>query len=32
MDTLHMAFTVADLWHYLIESFGNYEALLPMTW
>ncbi|KAF8347236.1 hypothetical protein F5887DRAFT_957397 [Amanita rubescens] len=32
MDTLHTAFIVDDLWHYLIESFGNYEALLPMTW
>ncbi|KAF8347233.1 hypothetical protein F5887DRAFT_1157825 [Amanita rubescens] len=32
MDTLHMAFTIHELWHYLIESFGNDQALLPITW
>ncbi|KAF8347234.1 hypothetical protein F5887DRAFT_915998 [Amanita rubescens] len=32
LDTLHMVFIVTDIWHYLIESFGNYEALLPINW
>jgi len=32
MDTLHTAFIVDDLWHYLVQSFGNYQALLPITW
>ena len=32
MDTLHMAFTIAELWHYLIEEFGNYSALFKITW
>ncbi|KAF8347237.1 hypothetical protein F5887DRAFT_916001 [Amanita rubescens] len=32
MDTLHIAFIIAGLWHYLIDSFGNYQALLPVTW
>jgi len=32
MDSLHMALTVVALWHYLIDSFGDYSALLAETW
>ncbi|KAF8717943.1 hypothetical protein AX14_012065 [Amanita brunnescens Koide BX004] len=32
LDTLHMVFTIIEFWHYLIESFGNYEALLQLHW
>jgi len=32
LDTLHMAFTIAPLWYYLIENFGNYLALLNIVW
>ena len=32
LDTLHMIFTVVEFWHYLIESFGNYEALAQLHW
>ncbi|KAF8347235.1 hypothetical protein F5887DRAFT_957385 [Amanita rubescens] len=32
MDTLHMAFIVVEVWHYLINSFGNFEALRPVNW
>ncbi|KAF8347246.1 hypothetical protein F5887DRAFT_50779 [Amanita rubescens] len=32
MDTLHMALTIFEVWHYLIESIGDYPALFNMTW
>ncbi len=32
MDTLHMAFIVVEVWHYLIVSFGNFGALRPVNW
>lgn len=32
MDTLHMALTIYEVWHYLIDSIGDYPALLEMTW
>ena len=32
LDTLHMAFSIAELWHYLIDSFGNYAALQVIVW
>lgn len=32
MDTLHMVFTMAELWHYLIDEFGNNPGLLTITW
>ncbi len=32
MDTLYMALTIFEVWHYLIESIGDYPALLDMTW
>ncbi|KAF8347244.1 hypothetical protein F5887DRAFT_957456 [Amanita rubescens] len=32
LDSLHMVFTITPLWHYLIESFGNYLALLKIDW
>jgi hypothetical protein len=27
-----MVLTIIEFWHYLIDSFGNYAALLYMTW
>jgi hypothetical protein len=27
-----MAFAIAEIWHYLIDSFGNYPALGVITW
>ena len=27
-----MAFSIAELWHYLIDSFGNYAALQVLVW
>ena len=27
-----MAFAIAELWHYLIDSFGNYDALDVVAW
>ena len=32
LDTIHMAFVIIHLWHYLIDSFGNYHALMIVTW
>jgi len=32
LDTLHMALTIIEVWHYLIDSVGNYAALLDITW
>ncbi|KAF8627260.1 hypothetical protein AX15_004452 [Amanita polypyramis BW_CC] len=32
MDSLHMALTIVEMWHYLINSFGDYIALLHITW
>ncbi|KAF8331822.1 hypothetical protein F5887DRAFT_56544 [Amanita rubescens] len=32
MDTAHMAVIIAGPWHYLIDSFGNYYALVIVTW
>ncbi|KAF8714207.1 hypothetical protein AX14_012877, partial [Amanita brunnescens Koide BX004] len=31
-DSLHMAFVIAELWHYMIDSFGNYIALDVVSW
>ena len=27
-----MSFTIAELWHYLIDSFGNFAALEAIVW
>ena len=32
LDSLHMAFAIAELWHYLIDSFGNYLVLDHVAW
>ena len=32
LDTLHMTFVIVDIWHSLIDSFGNYTTLDSMTW
>ncbi|KAF8335116.1 hypothetical protein F5887DRAFT_1285695 [Amanita rubescens] len=32
LDSLHMAFVIAELWHYLIDLFGNYLILGVVTW
>lgn len=32
LDTIHMAFVIIDSWHDLIDSFGNYNALLIVSW
>ncbi|KAF8321899.1 hypothetical protein F5887DRAFT_1214796 [Amanita rubescens] len=32
VDSFHMVFTIIILWHYLIESFGDYLALLTTPW
>jgi len=32
LDTSHMAFVTAHLWHYLIDSFGNVVALQYVNW
>ena len=29
---LHMAVAIAELWHYLIDDFGNYLALELIDW
>lgn len=31
-DSLHMAFVIVELWHYMIDSFGNYIALDVVSW
>ncbi|KAF8337249.1 hypothetical protein F5887DRAFT_1078250 [Amanita rubescens] len=32
LDLLHMIFTIIEFWHYLIDSFGDYNALLELHW
>ncbi|KAF8347268.1 hypothetical protein F5887DRAFT_51181 [Amanita rubescens] len=32
LDSLHTVFTIVVFWHYLIDSFGNYVAILYITW
>jgi len=32
LDSLHMIFTFVEFWHYLIDSFGDYNALLELHW
>ena len=32
LDSLHMIFTIVEFWHYLIDSFGDYNALLELHW
>ncbi|TDL22928.1 hypothetical protein BD410DRAFT_787743 [Rickenella mellea] len=32
MNTFHMVLLILTLYHYLIRSFGNYEALAVSTW
>lgn len=27
-----MVLTIIEVWHYLIDSIGNYTALLDVTW
>jgi len=32
LESLHMIFAIVEGWHYLIDSFGDYAALLELHW
>ncbi|KAF8347263.1 hypothetical protein F5887DRAFT_1174971 [Amanita rubescens] len=32
LDSLHMILTIIEFWHYLIDSFGDYDALIALHW
>ncbi|KAF8347264.1 hypothetical protein F5887DRAFT_1281356 [Amanita rubescens] len=32
LDSLHMIFTIVEFWDYLIDSFGDYNAVLELRW